>query len=111
MNTGLNIVGVFKGFKSTPWKSDPSKFNHQIGIATYLNDGFGGQKENITLIDILTQDIEYIQSHQNDFIGKLVSLPVVARAKNKDWLTFFKPVDTKIELLANPVKPDLKKAS
>ena len=104
IQTGFTLTGIFKGFRSTPWKNDPTKFNHRIGIATLKDDGYGGQSENLIEVDILQEDIPRIQQSQNDYLGKYVMINVVPMAKGKSWLSCFMPKGSEIKNLATVLK-------
>lgn len=80
---GYYICGVCVGFASTPWKKDPSKFNHQIGIrVSFGSDAFGQPNEETVTVDVSPEDVPVIQSQANEYKDKPVMIPVRVFARS-----------------------------
>lgn len=103
MKAGNYVVGVLKGFSSVPWKTDPSKFNHRLGVCIgSYQDEWGQDHETIQTIDIQAADIERIKKFAADHSGRVVIVPAVFRARpgGRDgaWMSCFMPKDQEIAL-------------
>lgn len=82
--TGQAVIGHFKGVKQ---RSITNRTTGEIstlleaGIATYLDDGFGGTTEEIMMVSLSRDQItKGVASKLERFIGKTVILPVWYRA-------------------------------
>ena len=67
---GFQAVGIILGFKSEPWRNDPTKFNHRILLANPFLDGNGFQQTEVMSIDITHDDVQRLQQLTNEFKGK-----------------------------------------
>lgn len=109
MQPGIYIIGIIKGFKSTPWAKDPSKYNHQLGLVTgTYTDEWDNVHENVVKIDIQAVDLERVRSQVQGKEGKTISVPVIGRAraggKTGAWLSYFMPQNAEIIFLTQPAK-------
>lgn len=82
--TGQAVVGHFKGLKQ---RSITNRTTGEIstileaGVATYMNDGFGGVKEEIMMISLSRDQISNgTAAKLQTLTGKTVILPVWYRA-------------------------------
>lgn len=82
--SGQALIGVFKGVKQ---RSITNRTTGEIstileaGIATYMQDGFGGEKEEIMLVSLSREQISNGTPRKLEMhIGKTVILPVWYRA-------------------------------
>lgn len=82
--SGRAIIGVFKGIKSrqiTNGKTQETSTIWEAGVATYVDDGFGGVVEEIHLVSLSRDQISSgTPAKLNNFIGKNVIFPVWYRA-------------------------------
>lgn len=82
--TGRAIIGTFKGIKSrsiTNGKTQETSTIWEAGVATYIDDGFGGSVEEIHMVSLSRDQISTgTPAKLNNFIGKSVILPVWYRA-------------------------------
>ncbi len=99
--SGTYVVGHFLGYEEKAWANDATKYNRRIGIKTSeYETSFGQVGSNVQLVDIQSQDVDYIKNSINDLDGKLVKVPVVFRARaggrNGAFLSCFMPKDARI---------------
>lgn len=109
MENGVYIIGVIKGFKSTPWAKDGTKFNHQLGLVTgTYTDEWNNVHENVVKVEIQAVDLERVKNQVQGKEGKTVSVPVVGRARaggrTGAWLSYFMPQGAEIVFLNQPAK-------
>ncbi|WP_201356428.1 hypothetical protein [Amphritea japonica] len=97
---GFYLAGTLQGFKSTPWSSDPTKFNHRVGIARTYEDDWGNAQTDVTEVDVSLDDVQVIQKQCDILKGQDVIVRVVPSArkggKTGAWLSVFIPKGEKI---------------
>jgi len=103
MKAGTYVTGIIKGFKSTPWKNDPTKFNHKLGLVVgSYQDEWGTDHEQLQAVDIQAADVERVRKLAADHQGTLAIVPAVFRARpgGRDgaWLSVFMPQQAEIQL-------------
>jgi hypothetical protein len=111
MEKGHYIVGIYLGYKEEPWTKGNGT-NRKIGLQTneYLDD-FEQVVKTTTRVDVSPEHSNYYKSHHDELIGKLVMVPVLAKAraggKEGAWLSLYQPKNTEISVLT----PQGKKAA
>jgi len=103
-NQGLFFIGLLEGYASKPWRSDPNKFNHKIGVSRQTTDDYGQVKTETQDIEVYGDQptLQKIQDFANKNVGKLVRVPVFAAAMNGQsgaWLKYTIRKDSPIECL------------
>lgn len=108
IQNGFQIVGMMHGFKSEPWRNDPTKFNHRILLANPFLDGNGFQQTEVLTVDVAHDDVERVQQLASQLKGKQVILPCRCDAKKGGksgaWLSRFLPKGSRIIPLAEVLK-------
>lgn len=107
IQNGFQAVGIMHGFKSEPWRNDPTKFNHRILLTNPFLDGNGFQQTEVMSIDIAHDDVTRIQQLANDLKGQKVILPCRCDAKKGGksgaWLSRFLPKGSLIQALSEDI--------
>lgn len=103
---GMYVAGKCEGFESTPWRNDPNKYNHRIGISREFTGQFGAVEKKIEVIDVPQDFVSKFQAQAQQLKGQQVIIRVVAQARaggrNGAFLSLFAPADSDLLPQARP---------
>lgn len=115
---GNYLCGRLLGVQSTPWKNDPSKFNHRIGVAVDTVNDWGEPVTETKTADVQHNDLQRLQSFATANKGKMVAIPVGINCRelkrdgviNKAWVSMWVPNGAEV-LVFEAAKSSVKAAS
>lgn len=108
LQLGSYVVGICKDFRSEPWNTDPTKFNHRLIISRPYSDQYGNEQTDVTIIDINSDDVHAVQNQVASFRDKAIICPVAVAARaggrNGAWLASRMPKQGQLQLLDKVVQ-------
>ena len=108
LQLGSYVVGICKDFRSEPWSTDPTKFNHRLIISRPYSDQYGNEQTDVTIIDINSDDVHAVQNQVASFRDKAIICPVAIAARaggrNGAWLASRMPKQGQLQLLDKVVQ-------
>lgn len=101
---GVFIQGICKGYVAEPWRSDPNKVNHIVGVARLVTDRFSEMKEDVFSLNLYSdpESVKRLSEQANKFKGKTVRIQVFPSAKpgkSGPWTSYLVPKEANIECL------------
>ena len=93
MKPGMYVLGRLKGIRTHDWTTKAGKSGSDtfIGIASYFNDGYGEEKENLTEIKVYTDEITRVASFSSMHQGQdvIVGFQVISKKfGDKAWVEY-----------------------
>ena len=93
MKSGMYALGRLKGVRTYDWTTKGGKSGRDtiIGIASYFDDGYGEEKENLTEIKVYTDEITRVASFASIHQGQdvIVGFQVVSKKfGDKAWVEY-----------------------
>jgi hypothetical protein len=76
----FHVTGKLQDLEKKPWANDPQKFNNNLIIADEYEDRFGNVQNQYTSIEVMPNELGYVEAFVQQNRGKQVCVNVRCEA-------------------------------